>query len=89
MCEGIYDDLTLWTGIYNKKGIDGLIQELTLSHEEFMLLLQGENINKLAFKEKRWEWLYKNIVDYQLVMIEHSKIYSLGIDFYLFKRNKK
>lgn len=81
-------DILLWSGIYNEKGINGLIQDLTLSYEEFVSLLEKGNIKKPLLRDQAWNRLYKGILESNFTLLEHGKIPSLGLDFYLFKRNE-
>lgn len=87
-CKWIPKDISLWSNIYNQRGIKGLIQDFTLSYEEFKSWLEAGILNKPLLRDERWKWLYKKLNDYKFIIIEHDNIPSLGIDFYLFLRTK-
>lgn len=87
-CNWIPNDISLWSNIYNEKGIEGLIQDLTLSPEEFKSWLDTGSLNKPLLRDERWRRLYKIIKDYKFIIVEQGSIPSLGVDFYLFLRTK-
>lgn len=79
-------DISIWSDIYNHRGTEGLIQELTITYPELRSWLETGVLNKPLVNDVRWRWLYRQLTVNKFVIIGHEEIQQLGIDFYLLER---
>lgn len=86
LCADIFPGLSDWFKIYNTRGIDGLIEDLPVSENEMMSLIQGTFPNNKVFVNRHIIKLYRNIVKKRLILLKVGKVPSLGLEFYLFKK---
>ncbi len=81
-----FNEIRLWSGVYNNLGVMGLISGFTFTDGEFEEMLdRGEC--PAAFITNRHEWVYLSRILKDYHIAAKGSIEELGLFFYLLKKN--